>query len=467
MMDLVLETWMTGLIETSKLRYVFGGGERWRPGRPLKLLFVGYNGARNTGSDVRVDGMVSQIRHVLGARNVELTVVTQDFALTKGYFGDAKQVKLQDIFPPFLFREVPRHDGVVACEGSMFKSKFADALTVLMVGALGIASAFNKISVGYGAEAGHMNVVPRWMVKRYCKDSLVVTRSEESRTLLGRLGVPNELGTDTAWTFEPKPPAYGAEQLRKTGWQGEPVLVLCPINPFWWPVKASVLKALLRPFGAYKESHYRSIYFHSSGRKVEEAYERYLAAYANAVRAFRERARVFPVLVAMEQLDARACRRIAENLPGAPVFSSSDYDMYELVSIARQANLMISSRYHGIVTTMPALVPSAGVTMDERIRNLMRQRGQPQFSIECDAPDLEARILAALEELQRDAERIRDGIGRTVVAHLKEMAKMGVYFEENVKKRYPDFETRTGVHGWQEYLPPLSQGLKALVERYG
>ena len=37
MMDLVLETWMTGLIEASKLRYVFGAGDRWKPGRPLKL----------------------------------------------------------------------------------------------------------------------------------------------------------------------------------------------------------------------------------------------------------------------------------------------------------------------------------------------------------------------------------------------------------------------------------------------
>lgn len=467
MMDLVLEAWMTGLIETSKLRYVFGAGDRWKPGRPLKLLFVGYNGARNTGSDVRVDGMVNQIRHVLGASNVELSVVTQDFALTKGYFGDAKQVKLKDIFPPFLFKEVPKHDGVVACEGSMFKSKFADALTVMMVGALGIASAFNKVSVGYGAEAGHMNLVPRWMVKRYCKDTLVITRSEESRELLGKLGVPAEMGTDTAWTFEPHPPEYGEAQLKKAGWQGEPVLVLCPINPFWWPVKASVGKALLRPLGAYAESHYRSIYFHRSGRKVDEAYERYLSAYANAVKAYRSRTKVFPVLVAMEQLDARACKRIAEKLGQAPVFSSSDYDMYQLVSIASRASLMISSRYHGIVTTMPALVASAGVTMDERIRNLMRQRGQPHLSLECDDPDLEARILATLEELGKGSDAIREGIGRTVVAHLKEMAKMGVYFEENVKKRYPEFPTRTGVHGWQEYLPPLSPRLMALVERYG
>lgn len=467
MMDLVLEAWMTSLIEASKLRYVLGGGDRWKPGRPLRLLFVGYNGARNTGSDVRVDGMVSQIRHVLGAANVEISVVSQDFSLTKGYFGGANLVKLQDIFPPFLFREVPRHDGVIACEGSMFKSKFADALTVMMVGALGIASAYNKISVGYGAEAGHMNLVPRWMVKRYCRDTLVVTRSEESRALLGKLGVPSELGTDTAWTFEPHPPAYGEEQLRKAGWKGEPLLVLCPINPFWWPVKASVGKAILRLFGAYKESHYRSIYFHKSGPAVDAAYERYLDAYANATRAFRERRKVFPVLVAMEQLDARACRRIAGKLGGAPVFSSSDYDMYELVSIARKADLMISSRYHGIVTTMPALVPSAGVTMDERIRNLMRQRGQPQFSLECDDPELESRILATLEDLHEGAEQVREGIGRTVVAHLKEMAKMGIYFEENVKKLYPEFPGRTGVHGWREYLPPLSPGLEKLVERYG
>jgi polysaccharide pyruvyl transferase WcaK-like protein len=467
MMDLVLEAWMTSLIEASKLRYILGAGERWRPGRPLKLLFVGYNGARNTGSDVRVDGMVSQIRHVLGQGNVELSVVTQDFALTKGYFGDAKQVKLQDIFPPFLYREVPKHDGVVACEGSMFKSKFADALTVMMVGSLGIASAFNKISVGYGAEAGQMNPVPRWMVKRYCRESLIVTRSEESRALLQGLGVPTELGTDTAWTFEPHGKEYGEEQLRKAGWRGEPVLVLCPINPFWWPVKASVGKALLRAFGAYKESHYRSIYFHRSGREVDLAYERYLSAFANAVAAYRGKTKVFPILVAMEQLDARACRRIAQKLGGAPVFSSSDHDMYELVSIARTGRMMLSSRYHGVVTTMPALVASAGVTMDERIRNLMRQRGQPHLSLEVDDPDLEAKLVTTLEELDRDAEAIRDGIGRTVVAHLKEMARMGVYFEEDVRRRYPDFPTRTGVQPWQEYLPPLSAGLAALVERYG
>ena len=37
--------------------------------------------------------------------------------------------------------EVPKHHGVVACEGSMFKSKFANALATMMIGSLGIAAA--------------------------------------------------------------------------------------------------------------------------------------------------------------------------------------------------------------------------------------------------------------------------------------------------------------------------------------
>ena len=32
----------------------FGTYEKWEPGKKLKLLMVGYNGARNTGADARV-----------------------------------------------------------------------------------------------------------------------------------------------------------------------------------------------------------------------------------------------------------------------------------------------------------------------------------------------------------------------------------------------------------------------------
>jgi polysaccharide pyruvyl transferase WcaK-like protein len=466
MMDLVLEAWVSAVIELSKLGWMLGAGKPWVPGEKLKLLFAGYNGTRNTGSDVRVEEMLRQVQRILGEKNVHLSVMTQNFKLTRGYFGNATQVKLPDIFPPFLYREVPKHHGVVACEGSMFKSKFANALTTMMIGSLGIAAAENKLAVGYGAEADHMDPLLARMCRRYCGQSLIITRNEESMAILGKLGVPTELGTDTAWTFEPHGPEYGRKALREAGWdEATPVLVICPINPFWWPVKASLAKFVARGLtGAYQRSHYRSIYFHSSGPKVEAAYLRYLTAIGNAVQIFRKEGKVFPIVVGMERLDRHPCQWLGERLGGAPVFTSDQYDMYQLVSIVRSGQMMISSRYHAIVTSMAALVSSAGITMDERIRNLMREREHLELLLEVDDVDLEAKLLAVLRQLGKERERISDGIGRTVVKNLKAMARMGAYFERHVQQRYPEFPVRSGILTWEDYLPPLSSPLRKLVE---
>ena len=468
MMDFVLESWVSSIIESKRVAWMMGSGNSWQPGEKLKLLFAGYNGTRNMGSDVRVEEMLRQLRHILGAHKVDFSVMTQSFERSEGYFQNTKQVLLPQIFPPFLASEVPLHHGVVACEGSMFKSKFANALTTMMIGSLGIAAAQNKLSVGYGAEAGHMDPLVAKMCARYCKESLIITRNDESRTILRELGVPTELGTDTAWTFEPLPAEYGESVLREVGWDGRTrVLVVCPINPFEWPVKASVGKLAARKVtGAYKDSHYRSVYFHNSGPEADRAYEQYLTGIANAVAAFRQRRNVFVVLVATERLDARPARRISEKLGGVPVLSSDDYNMYQVVSILRACHLMASSRYHGIVTSMPGLVPSAGITMDERIRNLMRERGHPDLLMNVDDADLEERLLAALERLYTDGESVAAAIAKTVVRNLKLMARMGVHFEEEVQRRYPDFPTRTGQWSWEDYLPPMHAGLRELVEEF-
>ena len=468
MTDFLLVAWVSALIEIRRVGWMFGLGRRWEPGEKLRLLFAGYNGTRNTGSDVRVQEMLRQVRHVLGAGNVDFSVMTQDFNRSRGYFSGTRQVHLPDVFPPFLFREVRKNHGVIACEGSMFKSKFANALTTMMIGSLGLASAENKLSLAYGGEAGHMDPLIADMCARYVHDSLVITRNVESQDLLRKLGVSTELGTDTAWTFEPHPPEYARKTLREAGWDEKtPILVLCPIHPFVWPVKASIAKYIARvTTGAYKESQYRTVYFHQSGADVDAKYRRYVSAFGKAAAAFRERHRVFPILVAMERLDAHACRSMLEFLPGAPVFTSDDYDMFQLVSILRAGSYMVSSRYHGIVTCMPSLVASAGVTMDERIRNLMRERGHEHLFLTVDDAELESKLLQMMEVLMREADSVREGIGRTVVRNLKVMARMGTLLEDTVRRTYPEFPLRSGVLSWEEYLPSLSKTLRDLAERF-
>jgi len=468
MMDLVLEAWVSSLVELTRMQWILGAGRPWRAGEKLKLLFAGYNGTRNTGSDVRVEEMLRQVRRVLGDENVALSVMTFDPNRSRGYFAGTTQVQLPMIFPPFLFREVRKYDGVVACEGSMFKSKFANALSTMTIGAMGIAAAQNKLSLGYGGEAGYMDPMLEKMCARYCRHSLVITRNEESQSVLNKLGISTELGTDTAWTFEPHPPEYGRKILIEAGWDGvTPVLAICPINPFWWPVNPSMGKFIARKvFGAYKQSHYSSVYFHNAGPSVDAAYAKYLGAIAGAVKAFRARHNVFPILVAMERLDSKACEALSPQLSGVPVFTSDKHDMYEMVSVLRCASFMVSSRYHAMVTSMPGLVPSAGITMDERIRNLLRERGHEQLLLTVDDPDLEARLLVVMETLAADADAIREGIARSVVRNLKTMARMGVFLERAVRECYPEFPVRSGLHSWEEYLPPLSENLVRLVETH-
>jgi hypothetical protein len=102
MMDFILEAWVSANIERAKAGWMLGAGKPWQPGEKLKLLFAGYNGTRNMGSDVRVEEMLRQIRHILGSARVDFSVMSQNFDFSKGYFEGTKQVHLPDIFPPFL-----------------------------------------------------------------------------------------------------------------------------------------------------------------------------------------------------------------------------------------------------------------------------------------------------------------------------------------------------------------------------
>jgi polysaccharide pyruvyl transferase WcaK-like protein len=468
--DRVLMEVMNGFIEAVAVRRALDmKQELWAPGKPLKLLLAGYVGSRNTGADVRVEEMIRQFRQVIGDDDLELTIMSVDKSRTAGYFRTVRQVELPVVFPKFLHDECPKHHGVVACEGSMFKSKFASALSTMMAGALGMACAEHKLAVGYGAEAGAMSPALRDFVKKHCQHALVQCRNEPSRDVLGRLGIRTTGGTDTAWTFEPAPLSVGAELLRRQGWDGEKkVLVVCPINPFWWPVKPDLAKATaLALVGQYKPEHYRSFYFHHSSEEADAAYEAYLDGIAEGVRAFSQKRDVFTIMVGMERLDRGSCERLSEKLDGAPpLFISDDYNMYELVSVLRNCAYMVSSRFHAIVTSMPGLVPSMGITMDERIRNLMNDRGHPEMFLEVDEEDLGEKVYAGLQRLDRDSEQISDEIGRVLPQQLALMGQMGIDFMDELMRIHPDFPRRELPRTWQAHLPPLSPYLEGLMEKY-
>lgn len=472
--DRALQTAMAGCIETLRWQYaVQPDREVYRAGEPLKLFLAGYTGTRNTGADVRVEEMIRQLRHLVGDTQLELTLITNDWALSRGYFPGVRQVPLPAFFPPFLLKECPRHHGVVACEGSMFKSKFADALSTMMAGALGMANAENKLSVGYGAEAGAMSDG----LERFCESalrrSLVLCRNTPSRHVLERLGVRTTLGTDTAWTFEPAPESVGRAALEACGWDGvTPVVALCPINPFWWPVTPSVTKALAKGLtDEFVHEHYRSIYFHTWDDARQAKLDAYLDGWADAAVALAAERNVFPICVGMERLDREACEALAARIGArtgteVPVLVSDEYDMFELVSILHRCRALVSSRYHAIVTSMPGRVPSAGVTMDERIRNLMNDRGHQALFTEVDDAALGDKILTMLRRLLDDGDAIAEDIARAIPTQLALMGQMGIDFMDELARVYPDLPAPERPRTWEAHLPPLRPLVAAICEEY-
>lgn len=470
--DLALEAAMAAAIEASRVRHALDDREPWSPGRPLRLLLVGYVGTRNTGADVRVAEMLRQLATIFGDDHLEATVVTSDARLSAGYFPGVRQVKLPDLFVPFLYQETLRHDGVVACEGSMFKSTFANALTTLMTGALGMAVSQNKVAVGYGAEAGDMDPALRALVARYCRGALVVCRNDPSREVLEGLGVRTAPGTDTAWTFEPDPGPDAAEVLTAAGVAPGPLLVACPINPFWWPVRPQVGRALVdRLLGRATGTHYRSLYYHDYGAADRARFEAYLDAFADGVARFARSRRAAVAVVGMERLDREACDGLAARLEGPlggrpPVLGSGDHDMHALVRVLRHARWLVSSRYHAIVCSTSAGVPALGVTMDERIANLLEERGQGHLVLRTDDPDLAERVVHGLERLDRDRERVSGESLASLPRQLEAMGRMGQTLERHVRARYPDLpRVARRDDDWRAYLPPLSPRLATLVKQ--
>ena len=141
--------------------------------------------------------------------------------------------------------------------------------------------------------------------------------------------------------------------------------------------------------------------------------------------------------------------------------------MYQLVSLFRAADLMLSSRYHAIVTSMPSRVASAGISFDERIANLMKDRGHEHLLMQVDDPDLEDRAESALDVLNANAEQVAQASNRTVVKNLRIMSNMGRRLVEYVREKYPRFEHHRPLHSWEDYLPPLSPELHALLDDAG
>lgn len=436
----------------------------WHPGTPLKLLLAGYSGAGNVGTEMRAGEILRQLRHLLGP-GVEFSALSMGSTLPADVLPDVTCLPLSaGYIPEVVVGATRQHHGTIACEGSMFKSTFANVLSAVMAGALAAAARGRKLSVGYGAEVTDMDAPLEDFIRRHVDQSLILCRNEPSRRAAIELGLRAAPGADTGWTVPASPPEAGRRLLQARGWNGhDPILTICPMNPFWWPVRPSPQMAReFRRSGAHKDRHYASLFFHAASPDIERKYRTYLTQLGHAVRALCRILSAFPVIVAMERVDETACRDLSVIIAAqASVVIGADHKVGDIVSMLRCSALLLSSRFHGLVGAMPAGIPSIGIAMDERIRNLFSETGQADRVVDAQDPDLANRLVTTARRL--DPVEVRRASRQTVCNALQAMGNMGQRFLEEVGRCLPDFPLPARPASWQAHVAPLSPDIEAFL----
>ena len=105
--------------------------------------------------------------------------------------------------------------------------------------------------------------------------------------------------------------------------------------------------------------------------------------------------------------------------------------------------------------------------MDERIHNLMTDRGHEDLLFRVEDPNLGERLVEGLRALDRDAERVGAEILQFVPGQIRTMGEMGMCFAKEVRRVYPDFELPSVPASWEHHIPSLSPGLTRLMEAHG
>lgn len=437
----------------------------WRA-QPLRPLLLGYTGKGNVGADIRVREMVRQMQTVFGHAGFDPRIVVMGKVPLDPVLDALAKTPFDGYFPDFIAPRLAGLDGVIACEGSMFTSKFSDILSATFAGAIGLSARQGRLAVAYGAESGRMSERLQAFVARACDRGLIVARSRTTHDQLRALGVPSRLGADTAWTFDPGDDALAGarDTLRAHGWDGrKPLAVVCPMNPFCWPIRVDFAKAReLAEAGLHADLHYDGVLFHTTSEAADAAFAGYLDTLAATIAHLRATGR-FPVLVAMEKLDGRTCARLnAIVREPLPAFVSGEWPAASIVALLHNASLVVTSRFHAAVLSLNAGVTTIGIALDERIRNLFTENGLRDWFFACDDARLTDALIGAVDaSAGADLRAACDGL---VARQIQAMGSMGLRLHDEVVRVFPDFPPSPLPRQWRAFLPPLSARLQRVLD---
>ena len=416
--------------------------DEWRPGKELKVLMVGYNGARNTGADARVVALVRQLLQRIGHEgltigdeqvSVSLTVMTLDEGKVSGYFpSEVHLLRFTTLFFFSLLRAASRSHVAVLCEGSTLTRTFADALCVFYCEAAGIMRRQHKPCISYGSEVGHLDGWLARLSSDLCRDTYFIARTEESLRNLKALRLEGHVGTDTAWTIQTDDgEEWAQQQLRHDGWDGhKPLIGVAVLNPFCWPVCPSLWRWLKASLTGNHSQQYDKMYFFSDSAERQQLFSHYIQQIAAAVNRYQRERDAFVVILGMEQLDTEPCRQLSELIDGPhALYTSKTCDVFQMTGVLRQLQVLVTSRYHAAVLSMERAIPIVAISMDARLGGVISETElSDDFLFTADDRQLDEHITHALHLADSRRQQIAETISRHLADYKAKTDDMCTFF---------------------------------------
>jgi polysaccharide pyruvyl transferase WcaK-like protein len=288
-----------------------------------------------------------------------------------------------------------------------------------------------KPCIAYSVDAGDASRFNRWLIRREAsKTDLILARTQNAAERLKNWQVtaPIEVTADNAFAFNPEP---RDECLLSRVWpEASYVVGIAAEDIYKWPV-------VVRPW-ASKKFLYRWPYYYMHTKESQQKSE--LLADVLAVQADEmiEHYGTYVALLSMEGLDTEFGRKIQKRMKHADktnIFTSIKYNASQMTSILRSLDMLITSRYHAGVLSLPSQVPQTAIGHDLRIKDFYGDLGIGELFVDHEDPNryklLSENVAALFSEYDSIKAKLRVGYLQYVEREKRNTQLFSAYLKEH------------------------------------
>ena len=403
-----------------------------------RILLVGYNGANNTGAEAKLLVSINEIRSVLG-QDACITIPSLNEKNLRRYVQEGPNLKIEPVRPSLFFPDirkyVKRNDLIMLVEGSCYMDTWGAALLWYYLLATRYAHSMKKPCVGFSVDAGNASRFNRWLIRREAsKTSLILARTKNAAERLQNWGVeaPIKVTADNGFAFQPNP--QDQDLLKRVWPEASRAVGIAAEDIYIWPVQIRLWER--------RKYCYRWPYYYQHSKECREKSDLLANVLATQADQIIEKYDRDIALLSMEGLDTVFATKIQQCMKHADrtkVFSSIQYNASQMTSILRSLDLLITSRYHAGVLSLPSQVPQTAIGHDFRIKDFYIDCEIPELFVDHEDPNRYKALSDNVETLFGKCNSIKSKLRKAYTRYVTQEKGNAQFFRDFLEEDYPEW----------------------------